>query len=74
MWSWTLDVDFKMFIFASVIVTSMAKLGRKTLTGILTILTLLSAWIAYEVSLQNQFIAKDVPLRSETLNLNQFDF
>ena len=58
----SMSVDWQMFVIAPVLIYLGLKIGRKFLVALLSILFLISSWIAFNIAMQNKFMTHKISL------------
>lgn len=60
--TWYLSVEWQMFLLAPLLIYPAWKFGRKILLVVLPTLIGASCYAAYKISMENQFIVKDLQM------------
>ena len=61
-WTWFLSVDWQMYLLAPILIYPALKVGKQFLVASLAVFLTFSAWTAYTVSLENNFLVHKTPL------------
>ena len=58
----SMSVDWQMFVVAPFLIFIALKIGRKFLVVLLSVLFLISSWMAFNISMENKFVTHKISL------------